>query len=349
MNKRKTEVCFFEGCGESCHPPSDPEHMLPACHAHCKQPSRFITATRGERPMKGPAANEKLSAAYYEQLVALTGKVKLVAPPPIKSKNETLVQVVSDLHYGKIIRAGSTELYNATIARERVSLLGRNMLDLAKNYISKSTKIDEVVFALVGDIIDGDTIWDAQAHSVEMPAFDQMREVTALLWDMFLSVLREMPSVKRVRVEAVPGNHGNIKVLNSPKINNWDNIVYHGLSLLAQHDRAISVNYSPYVFHNFRIRNQNWHMRHIGPKGAATPAQQKKLTAWRLKHRADVLVFGHFHHGSYDDHFGPNLWNGCFCGPDDLSEEMGVDASPAQWLIGVNDKRITFKYEVDFR
>lgn len=339
---RKKFIC--EDCGAPCYFTGN-QFDIPLCSA-CLRARRREAVTMPGASLPHPTKShvrqsDKAAQTYYAALQSLAqSNVKPLAFP-VDSGDSTIVCILSDWHIGK-----ESESYNKDIATDRVCQLTKRTIDLATNY--SGVTFDEVVFLIDGDICDGEGIYEHQAHQSDLPAFEQLQFATSLIWEHVSTVAASLPTVKSVRLECVPGNHGTIKVRGSAPINNWDNIVYYSLSLMAGKSDLISVGYSVNGYRNVKIKGHTYHLRHVGPKGASTAAQQNKNLARRYANDADALIFAHFHHLAFDDFFGPVFWNGCLCGPDELSEEIGVSAEPAQWIFGVTDSRVkTFQYGID--
>jgi len=333
----KTAICSEPGCGAPCNPPKNPgakPYCIKCSYKHRREVKSFIAA-------------EKIDpgAAFVDSILSIRPQPTVKKPDAIKSHNESVVIAIGDLHFGQ-----RNQNYNSVIAAQRLDQFADNVTHLVARHVSKSVAIDEIVISLGGDIVDGDAIYDGQSFDVDGPAFGQVRGAVEHLWALAQSVKGAMPAVELVRFECVPGNHGLVKSRRggSPT-NNYDNFVYHGLDLLAATDDRIIVNYSTGEFHNFAVKGHKFHARHYGPKGVWTPAQIRKVQAWRLIHHADVLMFHHWHQSDWANCFGPVVWNGCMCGSTAHSENLGYESSLSQWLFGVSDKRITYRYEVDFK
>ena len=295
-----------------------------------------------------PKAAHEAGRTYYQHLLTVRPK-PLAVPQPVKSCNESLIIDVSDIHFGQVNARDGKVVFDSAIAKQYLQEFSRQVIRLAKYYISRAVVIDEIVIVLGGDIVDGDSIYSGHAMDVDSPALEQVRRVVDPLWQFAISLQKALPKIKKIRYEGVPGNHGRVaSVRDNYLINNWDSVVYWSLSILAARHAGISINYSDGYYHNFVVKGWPVHIRHIGSMGAWTPAQRAKVQGWQLDTGARIMMFHHWHESGWQDCRGPITWNGCFCGTTNYAERLGFRSTPRQWVFGLNSKRITYRYEVDF-
>jgi predicted phosphodiesterase len=97
------------------------------------------------------------------------------------------------------------------------------------------------------------------------------------------------------------------------------------------------------------IRGHKYLIRHIAPEQCDSPAGRAKVNEWARRHKAEAIVYGHWHHFGLNDVDGVRVFRGgSIVGGDSLSENMGKHSSPIQLVWGVNEQRVsTFFYAVD--
>lgn len=231
---------------------------------------------------------------------------------------KTLVFLISDIHVGKNPQAGP----HAWV--QRITSLKQEIETILK---TTEDDIDELVFLLVGDNLEGENIFPSQNIKLVYPAFKQLK--------LFVSVFVELIEAvkhwfKRVRISGVPGNHGRTAKTGHPE-SNWDNLVMWSLSLVFTNDDVVEVeeNYDPY--YTITIRDKDILLTHKGVKHTGTPAMIQKVAGWAMSKDIDAIVHGHWHTPALGYWLGiPIISNGSGCGPDDLSEDMAKEEAAAQ-------------------
>jgi len=297
------------------------------------------------------AAYTKQSRSIYNELLtfldqlAVTDK-RVSIPLPAKSKGaESLVVVLSDLHFGKLIKnRRGQDLYNVQIATERMQALTEQIAKLGA-HIEASSIIDEVVIVLAGDIVDNEGIYETQAFHLDATLLGQIQAATESLWSLITTLATQYP---QVRVITCRGNHGRTGGAES---SNWDNIVYYILSVLVKTTGLpVSVSTSLDEYNTFFVKGYKGLIRHEIPKPDGTPTASAKLGGWYARHHYDFLISGHYHQVRLGYYHGKPLFrNGALTGGDDLAERMGVDDDPKQLLFGVSEKHVpTFLYPLEF-
>lgn len=126
------------------------------------------------------------------------------APKPDKrsATSETAICVLSDWQLGK-----KTESYSSDICRQRIELYAEKVAKIT-NMRRTDHPVKECRVYLLGDMIEGEMIFPGQAWRVDSSLF---RQLCVDGPDILGSFLRSMlAQFERVRVVAVPGNHGRI-------------------------------------------------------------------------------------------------------------------------------------------
>lgn len=233
-------------------------------------------------------------------------------------KTKALVVLISDIHVGKNPQAGPHAwAYRLASLAQRIKYLIENTED----------EIDEIVFCLLGDLIEGENIFPSQNVKLVWPAFRQMQ--------MFVTAFSELVNqvkawFKKTRLAAVPGNHGRTAKTSHPT-SNWDNVITYCLRLAFANDDKVEVieNYEP--FYKLQVKDKTLLLTHKGVKHAGTPAMIQKIAGWVISKQVQAILKAHWHTPSLNYWLGiPIIGNGAGCGPDDLSEDMAKEEAAAQ-------------------
>lgn len=235
----------------------------------------------------------------------------------------SLCILFSDTHIGK-----HTDSFNSEVFQER-------LLSVPEKIVELDLPINEVVYMLAGDMLEGENIYETQAHHIEFPVIDQIQVAVETFWKVAEKTCKLLPDVK-VRFVTCPGNHGRVSKLASEK-SNFDNLIYQTLKLIAnaaKNDKiTVEANFEP--FYLFKVQDKTGMIFHHGTKHLGTPAMQSKVSGWLHTKQFDFLCHGHWHHWEVGTQFGrPVMKNGSLPGQDDLAERMGVYDPPRQgWLL----------------
>ena len=293
-----------------------------------------------------------LYGEYRTMMMSLITDAKAVAvtsacSAPVISEKESLVVVLSDLHVGKIVEVDGDEVFNTAIAIDRINQLGRSIQRVI-THAKKTTGIDEVVVALVGDILDGENIYKSHAFHTDSHIAYQVKNATKALWDLIVE-LAAVEGIEKVRVATIRGNHGKAGEFGHED-SNLDNILYDNLEFasILHGDPKITVTTKYSAHHVVEVRGHRLLLRHEAPLTCDTSAARAKLAGWIDIHNADCIISGHYHHvqiSTYADRY--IFRNGSLVGPDSLSERMAVTSKPEQLIFGVTERRLpSFIYPV---
>jgi len=208
---------------------------------------------------------------------------------------------------------------------------------------------DELVILMGGDLVEGCFIYPNQVFEIDLDRRQQIRITQAVVLDM---LDRLAPEYERVRVLAVPGNHGEHRV-NGRRVNRHDNddqIVAESVAVASGRDSkldhvAFTIAYDePYLTAD--IRGHILGLTHGSVYGrgfTGSPAQ--KAYAWFKNQAAgrqpigdaSILVGNHFHHEMVVN-WGALLFvqNPAMDGGSPFfAEQFGSEASPgmATWVM----------------
>jgi hypothetical protein len=241
--------------------------------------------------------------------------------PGINSSNNSLVIMISDVHWGK-----KTDTFCAEVATQRVMGIPESILST----LGKEPDIDEIVILLLGDEVEGEDIYEGQNSVVELPVILQSKIATQTFWQL-LQKLVQFFGVP-VRVETVPGNHGRMSK-SASTLSNWDNSIYQTLGMISNifDDKNIIVNPCLEKFNIIEVKGHRYFLNHNGVKHLGTPATKIKFAGWVISKEIELLLHGHWHNVQIGSFVGRKvIGNGSVCGPDDLSEQMASEEPPTQ-------------------
>jgi hypothetical protein len=261
---------------------------------------------------------------FVDNLIEQSSQVT-IARAKAPTTGSSLCILLSDTHIGK-----QTENFNKEVFIERLTSIPEKI----QREITLPSDLQEFVLMLSGDMLEGENIYETQAHHIEMPVIDQVQVAVDTIWQLALKLKDTFR--KPVRIVTCPGNHGRVSKLASEKTN-WDNIIYQTLGYLVtvslQRDISIDLNFNAFV--TFPVQDKTGMLFHHGTKHLGTPAMQSKVAGWLYTKNFDFMCHGHWHHWEVGTQFGKLVMkNGSLPGDDDLSERMGVYDPPRQgWLL----------------
>lgn len=316
------------------------EEVEPLIHSYARENNKVSEVSSGvtqEQPRRPSKVKVRKAAARHlkELTAALDGSRQVLNEDRYSKDGLSAVLCVSDTHFGEKIHDGTEETYNTEIATESLQSIFEQFKHAPELL---GYELDEAVVLLCGDILDGEGIYALQAYQSDSTVFAQIGSATRMLWPALVSLLDVFP---RVRVHCVPGNHGRASKYVD-EMSNWDNVLYFGLRLLAesspQADR-IQVFTPRAMVETVPVREWSVHIRHIGVKQATTAGPGRKVQSWLDMHKADVMVFGHFHSPEMFSVGTRRVFkNGALPPQNEFAEKLGFFGDPGQWMFGMTDR-----------
>jgi hypothetical protein len=299
---------------------------------------------------------------------------QLVSPPVKEGHTEDAMLVISDCHFGDIIRSDDTSgfpEYDLEIAGNRMG------------YLAKKTKmilglhramypIKKLYVPILGDIGNGDLHDAPKSNALFIPAqiHFSYHMIRFLLED--LAQLIEEGIIEEIVLCFSVGNHMRMAEdknmptkLQAQRTFDW--LIYQFVIERFKGVKGFTIHetMSPYIFENIRGHRIGFnHGMEVGYKNSPE-AQVKSMSSFVNHVRAlfDSPVFRETHGftGSTFDRFVIGdihvpvsfprvLSNGSFNGQNELGVNWGLECIPAsQWLCGISDKQIqTWQYLIDF-
>jgi hypothetical protein len=286
-------------------------------------PSQKATITR--------TTNQSFNHLYTE-LIDLRQSIPKSSPcRPKKSSKKSCCLLLSDFHIGKRVQDLNGEhLYNMEIGLSRL----KRTPSLLLSKLPDPTEIDELVVLLIGDHIDGEGIYPSQEIIVETHAFNQVKPVARVLWQVLQELLQTFPSL---RVITTRGNHGRT---GQSKESNWDNALFFTLEIMADMEGDPNLSIKNYFkgHSTFEVKGWKGLIRHWAPLQIETAAGRARISGWEYMHNFDIFCTGHWHHPSWQVYHGKSVFrNGSLIGKDEYSEELGLGDPPCQLAFTVDE------------
>jgi len=210
-----------------------------------KTPERIISKIQ---TMSDVVKTRNNSIRDYNKVVELLNTLK--QDIKIKSKDKTKrvkdrekeytnsygILVLSDIHFGEIIMdvTNNEQIYNTDIGKGMMNGLQADVV-----YNLNKGKIKNLKIFILGDTIDGDSIYKNQAFRIEKPAVEQIRDAVTSISKLIKDIANEGITVD---VYCIRGNHG-ISNYNNVVEDNWDNIVYDMLELVFNNNDNVTINH----------------------------------------------------------------------------------------------------------
>ncbi len=307
-----------------------------------------------EKPQKATTRSLKQRATkenreQYNKIIEIIKEIEATDPETqnkeISKEKEDLCLCLGDIHFGR-----ETESYNLEIAEERTETLTQKIKLLIEDYISHNVHgFENLNILLLGDLIDGELVYEQQLHDIECGVLDQIKKA-----EKAIAKLLKWGSQRfsNVYVHTVWGNHGTNEKRTAEETN-WDNIFYYILKKSLNQINNLFFDISKRRYNNLEIRGHRVHIRHgkDARDQSQTSAGQKTMANWQDLHNYDLMCLGHYHFLGVDNYNSKLiLRNGALVTDDKLSERMGKKNRPRQWLFGVSDKRVpSFMYPVDLK
>lgn len=309
-----------------------------------------LRAEIGQLKAVNEAARERIvnleGAINAMSAVAMSARGKLDKPRKRKRDGQILkeavaVIVIGDWHVAKTVdskKTGGFNAFNPEICEARVNRLADSAVKMCI-HVAGTVPLTGVRIMSVGDLLENELRNESIACN-SMGPIDELVRTTQLvegLVDRVQSqVCAKVPSVKRVDVGFVWGNHARI----TPKIE-WGRIRETSYEYkvavdigrrFADHDH-VSVDWAEgdQLMTDVLGTMIRWHhgmaFRYQGGIGGITPSAYNKIRRMNsgMDRAPSLDVVGHWHH-----HTAPHglYLNNCLCGYDSFAQGMGFERQP---------------------
>jgi predicted phosphodiesterase len=271
-----------------------------------------------------------------------------------KKKNMTKELLLSDIHFGKLITEGEVKSpFNLEICKARLNtVVQATIAEIERD--SKVYNIDEIVVALLGDIIENYSM-----HVLESARgceFGNSRQIYEALINIFKIVIVPLNQLGiPMRVAAVTGNHdrdGSQKTFNNPGEENFTHVIYNTLKDFCEIGGLKNIEFviakDPWII--IQIYENNILYEHYdnckSPDRKALEALMTKR-AHQLCTPIDYMRGGHFHEPTSFRN-GRMQINGCLTGNDSYASVLGFSGDASQTLNSYVDSTRRYKMYKSF-
>lgn len=283
--------------------------------------------------------DEQLVLERIKEIVAKVGKVKTPKPPKKYPNRFPMVMelLLSDLHFGKLVKEDNEPCFNEKIARNRLKQVTSVFLK-ELHMAQKHYNVERIVVALLGDMIESFEMHNIEsARGCEYGTAKQIWAcIDALLFEVFLPLAE---TGIHIDVPAVTGNHDRSerkRTYENPGENNWTYIIYKTLESMLVGRGYKNVKFiipaSPYC--TLDIFGYTVLYEHFDNVRGASRESFDKLMRKRgrqLGRMVDMMRGGHFHeYNMYGN--GEVIVNGSLSGSDSFADVIGYKSEPCQVL-----------------
>lgn len=255
---------------------------------------------RNENPKRTNSYDKaQITKDAHNKLTELEKEVKeaLNNTSPVKhsySRNKsgsTLVLPHSDAHVGSVVKDRyNVDYYGAEEAREAI----REHIDKGISHAERREDVEDVVFIMNGDLIDGEGIFASQRHEQEDNVREQLRKAGNTYIEEILKLSEEF---EHVSVYCVPGNHGK---LGKESTTNFDMMLYDFVETALHYSDAENINIQKsdsagivqFVVRgwNYLSRHGQKYLNHVG-----TSSGQNRVKDDYMAYGFDILLRSHYH------------------------------------------------------
>ena len=300
--------------------------------------------------------------AIREQVFGLKHALDGVEPPKWlmqapKHKSTTGVPIAfwSDWHHGEVVdpaQVGGVNAFNRAISKQRVEIMVRSTIDLAKHHMT-NPNYPGIVVALGGDMISG-AIHEELRETNEGSVLQCCLEVEELLLSALLAMA---DAFGKVFVPAVVGNHSRLTLKPRAKGRVFESLewaIYQHLQVRLARDRRFVFQVPDETDAHFTVYGTRFMLTHgdsLGVKGgdgiigALGPIARGTVKVGRSEAQIgrdfDVLMMGHWHTYISLSDAVPVWVNGTLKGYDEFARLVlrARYAPPSQSLMFVHPTR----------
>jgi len=203
----------------------------------------------------------------------------------------TLVLPHSDAHVGSVVQDRyDVDYYGAEEARKAI----REYVDKGIAHAERRGDVEDVVFVLNGDHVDGEGIFASQRHEQEDNVRDQLRKAGNTYIEQILKLSDQF---EYVDVQCVPGNHGR---LDKESTTNFDMMLFDFVETALHYSDAENVNINkagPAGIVQFSVRGWDYlsrhgerYLNHVG-----TSSGENRVKDDYMAYGFDILLRSHYH------------------------------------------------------
>ena len=285
-----------------------------------------------------------LMLSQYADLAACNKDMDIVTKSH-KQREAVPIIVASDWHIEETVTSAITNglnEYNLAIAEDSINQFFSNAVHLVNNLAKRESKVNTVVLAILGDIING-VLRNEDFENNAVAPVDAMAMARSLIYSGVKKLAAETKC--NVKVICCVGNHGRL----TEKIH-FSNQVHHSLEYLMYKtlERDFKENNNvdflvaegPYYImriFNMRVRFQHGHsFKYYGGIGGLGVPVLRKIAQLNNIEQADLDVIGHFHSSQT---IGKAIINGSLVGSNGYSMSLGLPHEPPQQTFFMIDSK----------
>lgn len=277
---------------------------------------------------------------FLDGIVKAVAGIKKLRPHKQYHQNKTgtpvtVELVFSDLQIGKL----SSE-YNTAVAFKRVEAYGKAVMMQIEQKIKLGFKVERVILAIIGDIIESDKKHDNSARATDTGTAQQIHDAVVAIWKFVILPLASL-GVK-VDLPCVTGNHdwdGHGITMFRPGREQLSYPLYKALELLAQ--TAGLDNFTFDVVDGSFAHQSIYGQRVLYEHGVGVSVTEQSMKAHKIKRTEQLGEFiTYFRMGDKHNvsqfNSGQYIVNGAFFGSEgtgiEYSSIAGYSSVAAQWM-----------------
>ena len=288
-------------------------------------------------------------------------KVRTSSAGDSKPVRDVLLPIF-DMQYGQRVVPKDTVNqigeFNSVVFKRRLERYVASVSKLLQDYAAGHA-IENIVFALGGDVVEGDEIYKGMEWHLELHPAEQLigiRDLLAYAIEQIMGVGADL-GAKQASILAVPGNHGKVggkKAGDKPPDFSWDYIAFRLLEERLANFPIRTFAIEPAGACYFDIKNNLFGMVHGDEIKAHMSIPFYGITRQDAKMVRtanvipDYVLVGHHHQpASIPVGYGEWLMSGNWVGGNSLSKIVGSN-TPSQWCFfvsrehGVCDRSIIY-------
>lgn len=274
---------------------------------------------------------------------------------------EIPVALLSDIHCGSLIlpdEMGGLNEFNMAAFRRRLDTY-QERIACAIDLHRRENRIRRMLVWMLGDMVEGEVIFDGQAHRIELITVDQLFECASYIAG-WLQGLLATGLVEEIHCICIYGNHGRTTHRKgaSKLHSNWDYVLYrHMEAVLADEPRikwfvpkawfaVVDVlGWRIYGCHGDTVRS--W--MQIPFYGIQRHDMRTTTLLQSVGLDYHYQVYGHHHIAATLPRVtGAQIMNGSIVGGSDFSmHQLGTASEPSQTMFGINE-RLGKTWQYDF-
>jgi hypothetical protein len=284
-------------------------------------------------------------ASFLQGIQAIPSARKFSKLAKTPSRSSAVILGLMDLHLEERVdpsTIGGLNTYTPKIAAARVRQVFEKAVYLLE-FIRGVAKVDQVVLAVLGDLITGYIHEELVENNYLSPT-----EACLLAQDLIHSGIQHLlkqGGVKSILVCCCHGNHGRLgpkKMVSTGHVNSLEWMLYHQMERAYRNDPRVAWKIEDGILNNVPLVGQDIRFTHGdyikfggGVGGIAVPVN-KKLAQWNKIKRADFTLFGHFH--SHMEHWDW-MCGGCVIGYNAYAMSIGAEYQPPSQPLVLIDRK----------